>query len=73
MPKLALFLESMIQQVTWLAQLHRSFLLSDWLLCLISSQSFESKCLHSVLMLMYWKTVNAFEGAAQSAKQVSLK
>eukprot|EP00210_Caulerpa_lentillifera_P005763 g5510.t1 len=73
MPKLAQFLESMAQEVTWIAQLHRSFLLLDWLLCLFSSESIESKCLRSLLLIVYWMTVTALEGAANSLKRWGVK
>lgn len=73
MPKLAQFLESMAQEVTWVARLHRSFLLLDWMLCLFSSESLEGKCLRTLLLIGYWMIVNALEGAANSVKQGSLK
>ena len=71
LPKFAQFLENMAREVTMVAQLHRTFLLGDWLLCLFSSVSFDGKCLRSVLLLIYWRTVSALEGSAQSAKQSS--
>lgn len=68
--KVSRCLEGMVEQVTNVAQLHRSLLLLDWILCLFSKQVLETKCLRSLLLLVYWMTVTTLESEAQATKQM---
>ncbi|GMH42680.1 hypothetical protein BSKO_10599 [Bryopsis sp. KO-2023] len=68
--KVSRCLEGMVEQVTGVAQLHRSLLLLDWVLCLFSSQVLETKCLRSLMLAVYWMTVTTLESEAQSSRQM---
>lgn len=63
-------LESMVEQAKGIAHLHRNFLLLDWLLCLFSHVPLGTKCLRSLLLLVYWMAVNALETEAETARQL---
>lgn len=67
--KISRCLEGMVEQVTSVAQLHRSLLMLDWIMCLFSNQVLEMKCLRSLMLAIYWVTVTTLENEVSNGFQ----